>query len=68
MRSALARPRNSLLAMARYEYCTLEWQGRRSKNERELNRLGRDGWLVVSSLAPLDPPAVAFLVLCREVG
>jgi hypothetical protein len=54
--------------MPRYEYCTMEWQGRRSRNERELNRLGRDGWLVVSSLAPLDADAAAFLVLCREVG
>ncbi len=54
--------------MVRYEYCTMEWHGRRARNERELNKLGREGWLVVSSLAPFEPPEVAFLVLCREIG
>lgn len=51
--------------MARFEYCLLEVQGRRSKVERELNKLGRDGWEVVSTLETSAISADPVLILVR---
>jgi hypothetical protein len=53
--------------MARFEYYLLEVQGRRNKVERELNKLGRDGWEVVSTLEGSDLSVVSILVLMRAV-
>jgi hypothetical protein len=36
--------------MPRFEYCLVDVSGRRSRFERELNKLGRDGWEVVSTV------------------
>jgi hypothetical protein len=54
--------------MARFEYFLLEVQGRRGKVERELNKLGRDGWEVVSTLESSQLSADPVLVLMRAVG
>lgn len=51
--------------MPRFEYCLVEVQGRRSRVERELNKLGRDGWEVVSTLESSSVSADPVLVLMR---
>lgn len=51
--------------MPRFEYCLVEVQGRRSRVERELNKLGRDGWEVVSTLESSSVSAEPVLVLMR---
>jgi hypothetical protein len=51
--------------MARYEYCLVEVQSRRSRLERELNKLGRDGWELVSTLETSSISAEPVLILMR---
>ena len=51
--------------MARFEYCLFEVQGRRSRVERELNKLGRDGWEIVSTIETSAISADPVLVLMR---
>jgi hypothetical protein len=51
--------------MSRFEYCVVEVPGRRGRLERELNRLGRDGWEVVSTLESSSLAAEPVLILMR---
>jgi hypothetical protein len=53
--------------MSRFEYCTMEAQGRRGRLERELNKLGRAGWEVVATLESSSVSEDPLLVLMRVI-
>jgi hypothetical protein len=54
--------------MPGFEYCLVEWHGRRRTTERELNRLGREGWQLVSTMTSEEPDVPTVLVLTRELA
>jgi len=53
--------------MARFEYNLVEVQGRKSRFERELNKLGRDGWEIVSTLETSSLAEDPILVMMRVI-
>jgi hypothetical protein len=54
--------------MPRFEYCLVEWHGRRRSTERELNRLGREGWQLISTMPSPEPDVPTVMVLSRELA
>jgi hypothetical protein len=53
--------------MPTFEYHLVDVPSRRSRFERELNKLGRDGWEIVSTLEPSTLSDDPVIILMRAI-